>query len=67
MEIFAVILVLSVAIGYWANSWGRNPWGWGIASFLLSPLLTAIVLLFCGKTLQKQAEEANTLNSLINK
>ena len=69
MDSTAIILFLafSVGVGMWANSWGRNGWGWGIAAAFFSPLLTAIVLLFAGKTIEKKAEEQNKINELTNK
>jgi hypothetical protein len=52
-------------VGFWANAWGRNGWLWGIAAFIFSPLITSIILLIVGKTIEKKAEEVNKLNSLI--
>lgn len=66
MEILIFLAIFSVAIGVWANSWGRNGWLWGVCAFLLSPLLVGIALLISGKTIEKKAEEANALNELIN-
>jgi hypothetical protein len=67
MEILILLVIFMTAVGYWANSWGRNGWLWGIAAAIFSPLLTGIVLLIMGKTIQKKAEEINTINSLTNK
>jgi len=44
MEVFFLFLVLSVGVGFFANSKGRNPVGWAILAFLISPLLAAIIL-----------------------
>lgn len=38
-----------VLIGIWANSWGRNGWGWGILAAFITPLITAIALLIMGR------------------
>jgi uncharacterized membrane protein AbrB (regulator of aidB expression) len=65
MEFLIFLVIFSVGVGAWANAWGRNGWGWGAAALLLSPLLTGIVLLIAGKTIEKKAEEANALNALI--
>lgn len=50
---FVFWLLLAVAIGAWANSRGRSPFGFGLLSFIFSPLLAAIVLLV---TVDKKAE-----------
>lgn len=57
----------SIGVGYWANNWGRNGWGWGVAALFFSPLITAIVLMFAGKTLDKKAEEQAYIQGKINK
>ena len=59
------IVAFGVGIGLWANAWGRNGWGWGIAGALLSPLIVGIILLVAGKTTEKKAEEVNALKDLI--
>lgn len=63
MMILFFALLFGIAIGAWANSWGRNPWGWGIFGFLI-PLLAAIALLICGKTVKKKAEEQAEIDRL---
>lgn len=60
------LCVISAGVGLWANSWGRNGWGWGIAAFFLSPLLIATALLISGKTLEAKAQEAAILNAKID-
>jgi putative effector of murein hydrolase len=68
MELLITVIFWAVfvyAIYKWAESKGRNPTLWAIAAALVSPLLTAIILLFVPKTLEKQAEEAKKLKSLM--
>ena len=67
IEILIFLVIFSIGIGYWANAWGRNGWGWGLVALLLSPLLVGIALLIAGKTIEKKAEEVNAMNALINK
>ena len=40
-----VWIALAAALGYYAQQRGRNPWVWGIASLVVSPLLCLVVLL----------------------
>lgn len=65
MEVLIFLLIFSFAVGYWANSWGRNGWGWGIAAFILSPVLVGIVLLIAGKTVEKKGEEAKRIKDIV--
>lgn len=58
---FAVIF--GALIGWWANSWGRNPWGWGFFGFML-PLVAAIALLICGKTVARKAQDKIEIDRL---
>jgi hypothetical protein len=64
-----ITIIFWVAFVYgiykWAESKGRNSTLWAIAAVLISPLITAIILLFMPKTLEKQAEEAKKLESLM--
>ena len=62
-----IIVIFGVLIGIWANAWGRNPWGWGIAGALLSPLVVGIILIFAGKSLDKKAEEAALINEIMQR
>jgi hypothetical protein len=68
MELFLTILFW-VAFVYgcykWAESKGRNGVMWGLLAAVVSPLVTAIILLFVPKTLEKQAEEAKKLQALM--
>lgn len=67
MDVLIFLLIFSVLIGVWANAWGRNGLGWGVASAFFSPLLTGIVLLVAGKTVEKKAEEAKRIQDIVNK
>lgn len=67
MEILIFLAIFAVAVGYWANAWGRNGWVWGFVALLVSPLVVGIALAIAGKTVEKKAEEANAINALINK
>jgi len=49
MDIVIIALIFSALIGYWANNWGRNGWLWFVVAVLISPLITAIILLFMGR------------------
>lgn len=40
-------LILCVGVGYYARSKGRNPWIWGLASVIFSPIIVGIVLALC--------------------
>lgn len=44
MELFSIWLVLSIAIGFWANKKGRNWFGWMVLSLLVSPLIAGVFL-----------------------
>jgi hypothetical protein len=67
MEVLIFIAIFSIAVGLWANAWGRSGWIWGICAGILSPLVVAIVLIFSGKTIEKKAEEINALKALTDK
>jgi RNA polymerase subunit RPABC4/transcription elongation factor Spt4 len=43
-EIFFFLILFSVGIGYFAHTKGRNPVGWAVLSFFISPLITGIIL-----------------------
>jgi sugar phosphate permease len=49
MDIIIVFIIFSALIGYWANNWGRNGWLWFFIALLISPLITAIILLIVGR------------------
>ena len=56
MDIIIFLVIFSALIGYWANNWGRNGWLWFFIALLISPLITAIVLLFMGRDGTAKAE-----------
>ena len=61
------LVSFSAGIGFWADSWGRNGWAWALAALIISPLISAVILLIAGKTIEKKAEEAAMINSINNK
>ena len=68
MELLLTIIIWGAfvyGIYKWSDSKGRNAALWAVAAVLISPLITAIILLFVPKTLEKQAEEANRLKELM--
>lgn len=62
---FAFWALLVFGIYKWADSKGRNAVMWGFIAAIISPLIAAIILLFVPKTLEKQAEEAKKIQSLM--
>lgn len=68
MELFVTIAfwaLLVFGIYKWADSKGRNALMWAFIAALISPVITAIILLFVPKTLEKQAEEAKKIQALM--
>lgn len=65
MEIVMFLVIFSVIVGFWANSWGRNGFMWGLLSLLVSPVIAGIALLIAGKTLLKKAEEQKAVRDLM--
>ena len=49
MDIIIFALIFAALVGYWANNWGRNGWLWFVIALFISPLITAIILLFMGR------------------
>jgi len=49
MDIILIAVVFSALVGYWANNWGRNGWLWFVVALLISPLISAIILMFMGR------------------
>ena len=49
----------------WSESKGRNATVWAVAAAIISPLIVGIILLFVPKTIEKQAEDAKKLKSLM--
>lgn len=58
MEILIFLIFWSALIGYWASNWGRNGWIWFVVSLVISPVITAIVLLIMGKDKDTAIEAA---------
>ena len=56
MDIILIAVGFSALVGYWANNWGRNGWLRFFLALLISPLITAIVLLFMGRDGTAKAE-----------
>lgn len=55
MLVIIIDLLLAYAIGKFAESKGRNFWGWGIASLFFSPIIVGIVLALV-KNLKQEEE-----------
>ena len=49
MEIFIFWFVFSFIVAAWAGNWGRSGFGFFILSVILSPILSAFILLLKGK------------------
>ncbi len=49
--------MFSALVGYWANNWGRNGWLWFVVALLISPLITAIILMVMGRDGTAKAEK----------
>ena len=56
---FIFLLLFAVGVGMFAQSKGRSPWGWGIASLIISPLLAGIILAMLKD--QKQEQSINKI------
>jgi hypothetical protein len=48
LTLLLINILFAALIAHWADSWGRNKWGWFFGG-LLSPLIAAIILLIVGK------------------
>ena len=57
MDIILIAVIFSALIGYWANNYGRNGWLWFFIALLISPLITAIILLFMGRDGEAKAKK----------
>lgn len=57
MDILIFLVVLSSLVGYWANNLGRNGWLWFFIAILISPLITAVILLFIGSDGEAKAKQ----------
>lgn len=49
MEIFIFWFIFAIIVAVWAGNWGRSGFGYFLLSVILSPLLSAIILLVSGK------------------
>ena len=49
MDILIFLIIFSVLVGYWASNWGRNGVLWFFVALLISPLISAIILLIMGR------------------
>jgi|TARA_R110000851_G_scaffold276910_1_gene429976 ribose 1,5-bisphosphokinase PhnN len=58
MDILVLALIFAAGIGFWANSWGRNGWAWGIVAAIVSPLAAGIVLLIVGRSPELRSQLA---------
>ena len=64
MDIIIFLVIFSALIGYWANNWGRNGWLWFVIAVLISPLITAVILLFMGRDgTAKEAKDAEAIEA----
>jgi TctA family transporter len=50
MEIAIVWILLIIVVTVWASRWGRSAIFYFLLSFLLSPIIGAVVLLISGKS-----------------
>lgn len=57
MDILIILIIFSGLVGYWANNWGRNGWLWFFIALLVSPLITAVILLFMGRDGEAKAKQ----------
>ena len=64
MDILIFLVIFSALIGYWANNWGRNGWLWFVIAVLVSPLITAVILLIIGRDgTAKEAKDAEAIEA----
>lgn len=57
MDILILLIIFSALVGYWANNYGRNGWLWFFIALLISPLITAIILLIMGRDGEAKAKQ----------
>ena len=57
MDILIILIIFSALVGYWANNWGRSGWLWFFIALLVSPLITAVILLFMGRDGEAKAKQ----------
>ena len=64
MDILIILIIFSALVGYWANNWGRSGWLWFFIALLVSPLITAVILLFMGRSgAAKEAKNAEAIEA----
>ena len=49
MEIFIFWFIFAIIVGVWAGNWGRSGFGYFMLSIILSPILSAFILLISCK------------------
>ena len=57
MDILILLIIFSALVGYWANNYGRNGWLWFFIAILISPLITAVILLIMGRDGEAKAKQ----------
>lgn len=57
MDILIFLVIFSALVGWWANNLGRNGWLWFVIAVLVSPLITAVILLFMGSNAKVKAKK----------
>ena len=57
MDILILLIIFSALVGYWANNYGRNGWLWFFIAILISPLITAVILLIMGRGGEAKAKQ----------
>lgn len=67
MDILIILIIFSGLVGYWANNWGRNGWLWFFVALLVSPLITAIILLIIGRDKETAIEAEAQKQAAIEK
>jgi heme A synthase len=64
MDILIFLIIFSALVGWWANKLGRNGWLWFVVAVLISPLITAVILLFMGRAGEaKIKQEADNIEA----
>lgn len=60
MEVFFWI-GFAIAVGFWAESRGRNGVGWGLLACLISPLISGAILLYLPDMKEQEAKIENEI------
>ena len=69
MELFLTLVIwglMTFGIYKWSEHLGRNSAMWALIC-IVSPLISAVCLLFAGKTLEKQAEDAMAIKEMMER